>query len=176
VKQDKTPGLKIAMAGILTALTVILGSVENLIISFIPGLPPGVRLGLSNILIMAAIVLLGEKYAFPLAVMKGLFVLLSRGFTAGIMSLTGTLAAFVTLSLMIRFTKRGYIFISVCAAITHIIIQILTACILTGNIYTLYYLPIPLVTSIITGVLTGIIFSGTIKGLMITKNPNIYNP
>ncbi|MDR0947589.1 MAG: Gx transporter family protein [Ruminococcus sp.] len=162
---QKPLSYKIALTGILTALTIVLSIAETLIIGAIPGVPPGVRLGLSNVCIMAAIVLLSTKAALPIVLCKSLFVMFTRGFTAGIMAFAGTFAAFIVMALMIAFTKRSFIFICVIAAVSHIFAQILTACILTESFYTLYYLPVPLLTAVITGVITGAVFTETIKKL-----------
>ena len=54
----------------------------------IPGMLPGIRLGLSNLVTMYCLFFLGKGAGYTMAVMKSLFVLLTRGFVAGLLSLS----------------------------------------------------------------------------------------
>ena len=65
------------LMGLMFALAMVLSYVESMIT--VPGLPPGVKLGLSNIVTMYCVFFLGWRQAYTLAVLKGSFALLTRG-------------------------------------------------------------------------------------------------
>ena len=79
------------LMGLMFALAMVLSYVESMIT--VPGLPPGVKLGLSNIVTMYCVFFLGWRQAYTLAVLKGSFALLTRGFTAACMSTAGGLVS-----------------------------------------------------------------------------------
>ena len=63
----------LAIASMLLAASMIIGVVENLIPPIIPFLPY-VKLGLSNVVIIIAILLLNYKYAFAIIALKSILV------------------------------------------------------------------------------------------------------
>ena len=75
----------IALSGLLFALAMALSFIEGSLV--IPGLLPGMKLGLANIVVMYALFFMGVKQALVLDVLKALFVFLVSGFTAGLLSL-----------------------------------------------------------------------------------------
>ena len=77
----------IALSGLLFALAMALSFIEGSLV--IPGLLPGMKLGLANIVVMYALFFMGVKQALVLDVLKALFVFLVSGFTAGFLSLCG---------------------------------------------------------------------------------------
>ena len=70
--------------GLLFALAMALSFLESLLPA-LPMLPPGIRLGLSNIVTMYALFVLGPVSGYTIAVLKALFVLLTRGAVAAAM-------------------------------------------------------------------------------------------
>ena len=80
----------------------------------LPMLPPGIRLGLSNIVTMYALFVLGPVSGSTIAVLKSLFVLLTRGVAAA-MSASGRIAS-VTVMLLLSLLpgiRRQYLLLSV---------------------------------------------------------------
>ena len=69
---------RLALMGLLFALAMALSFLEALLPA-LPMLPPGIRLGLSNIVTMYALFVLGPVSGYTIAVLKSLFVLLTRG-------------------------------------------------------------------------------------------------
>ena len=80
---------RIALSGLLFALAMALSFIEGTLT--IPGLLPGMKLGLANIVVMYALFFMGPRQALVLDVLKALFVFLVSGFTAGFLSLCGGL-------------------------------------------------------------------------------------
>lgn len=85
--------------GLLFALAMALSFLESLLPA-LPMLPPGIRLGLSNIVTMYALFVLGPVSGYTIAVLKSLFVLLTRGAVAAAMSASGGIAS-VTVMLLL---------------------------------------------------------------------------
>ena len=73
---------RIALSGLLFALAMALSFIEGTLT--IPGLLPGMKLGLANIVVMYALFFMGPRQALVLDVLKALFVFLVSGFTAGV--------------------------------------------------------------------------------------------
>ena len=70
----------IALSGLLFALAMALSFIEGTLV--IPGLLPGMKLGLANIVVMYALFFMGPKQALVLDVLKAFFVFLVSGWTA----------------------------------------------------------------------------------------------
>ena len=64
----------IALSGLLFALAMALSFIEGTLV--IPGLLPGMKLGLANIVVMYALFFMGPKQALVLDVLKAFFVFL----------------------------------------------------------------------------------------------------
>ena len=90
-----------ALMGMLFAMAMALSFAESLL-PVLPMLPPGFKLGLSNIVTMYTLFMLGTKRGFAIAVMKSLFVLLTRAPVAAFMSLCGGLLSVVCMALCAR--------------------------------------------------------------------------
>ena len=89
------------MTGLLAALALALSFLEELLPP-LPMVPPGAKLGLSNIASMYAAGTLGLPSALFLAVFKGLFALMTRGGMAGIMSLSGGIFSTLVMWLLLK--------------------------------------------------------------------------
>ncbi len=166
---------KLALLGILTAGAIVIGIVE----SFIPSIGiPGVKLGLANIVILIILYELGILEAILVDLLRVLVVGLIRGtfLSMGfLMSLTG---AVFSIGIMILFylliKKFSIVGVSVIGAVFHVIGQILIAMIYLGTVYVVYYLPIILVSSVITGVLVGLVAQLVIRTGVIKKQKERY--
>lgn len=143
-----------ALMGLLFALAGALNTLENLLSAF---LPAGMRVGLSNIVIMSAILCINLPSAAVLVLLKAVLVLFTRGFTAGVMSLCGSMAAFLVTALLFRRTRCSYILISVLGAIAHSVGQLCAAAVILGTAYTFAYAPVLIFASVGTGIFTGIV-------------------
>lgn len=148
-----------ALMGLLFALAGALNTLESLLSAF---LPAGMRVGLSNIVIMAAILCINLPSAAMLVVLKTILVFFTRGLTAGVMSLCGSMAAFLVTALLFRRTRCSYILISVLGAIAHSVGQLCSAAIILGNVYTFAYAPVLVFASIGTGVFTGTVLKAAL--------------
>lgn len=143
---------KIALLGIISALTFSLSAVDSVISA---PLPLGVRIGVANIVVMLTIFTVGKKEGFIITLLKSLFILVTKGITASLLSLSGGILAFFITILLLKSEKNSLILISVLSALTHNVGQIIMASVIMKNINTLFYLPVLIVSAIITGTITG---------------------
>jgi heptaprenyl diphosphate synthase len=147
---------KIALMGLLLALVFVLSLVENSLPP-IPFVPPNVKLGLANVAGMYCIFFVGKKEAVFLTVSKSLFVFITRGFVASVLSLTGGLLSVAVIIIAWKLSKNSlsYVTYSILGAIFHNIGQIIAFSLLMRNWYMFYYLPALLVFGVIMGTVTG---------------------
>lgn len=163
----KTKTQKIALLGILGAQALALSFIENLLPAM-PFLPPGVKLGLSNIVTMFTAGTMGFLPALAVTLIKSLFVLLTRGVTAFFMSFGGGFLSTVAMCLMIKLVKdkSGFIGVAVVSAVCHNIGQLTVSIIVTKTTAFVYYAPVLLISGVVMGVITGIILKAVMPLLM----------
>lgn len=149
----------VAVMGLLFAVSAALNWLESLFSAF---LPAGMRVGLSNIVIMAAILCVNLPGALLLTVLKAGFVFLTRGAVAGVMSLCGGLAAFAVTAVLFRRTKASYILISVLGAAAHSLGQLCAARLILGTMSVFAYAPVLMAGSAAAGVVTGIVLKAVL--------------
>ena len=109
----------VARLGMLFALAIALSFCESCLTPLL-GLMPAMKLGLSNIVVMYALLYLSKRQALALVLLKALFALLTRGVSAGFLSLCGGLVSWSVLCLLLvlPLPVTGYIF-SVSGALAH---------------------------------------------------------
>ena len=155
---------KIARMGLLVALSMILSYVESLIPAFVA--VPGVKVGLANIVVIFALYTLGPIEALIVSLLR---VILSSFLFGSVLSLLYSLSgALLSLGGMILM-KKLKIFsttaVSVTGGVLHNVGQILVACLVLETDVLLYYLPVLILSGVITGAVIGIIASLVIKRL-----------
>lgn len=153
---------RIALSGLLFALTMALSFIEGTLT--IPGLLPGMKLGLANIVVMYALFFMGPRQALVLDVLKALFVFLVSGFTAGLLSLCGGLLSLLVMWVLYYLlpVRPTWFILSVCGALAHNIGQLLGASVIISSSLSFYYAPVMLVLGLVMGALTSI----TLKALL----------
>ena len=162
----KNLAYKTALSAILCALALALSFLENLLPP-IPFLPPGAKPGFSNIIIMFAAGSLGLPQTLMIVLVKGCFAFVTRGVTAGIMSLSGGILSAIAMFVLLRYGNKifGLMGISVISALFHNTGQIIAATFITGTSSIVYYAPALAVFGIATGAVTGVIFKAVIPAL-----------
>lgn len=147
---------QIALLGILGAQALALSFLENFIPP-IPGLPPGAKLGLANIVTMFTASSMGFPGAFYITIIKAVFVGATRGATAFFMSLAGGVLSTVVMCLLLSLKSRpfGILGIAVASAVSHNVGQLIVATIISGTAMFASYAPIMLLFALVTGCITG---------------------
>ena len=150
-----------ALYGLLGALALVLSAAENMIPP-VPVLPPGAKLGLSNLVTMFAVNALGLAPALFITLLKSLFAGLTRGVLASVMSLAGGLASTLAMWLVCRPRRQlaGAVGFGVVGAVAHNFGQFWVAFFLTTPA-VVYYIPWLLLFGVLSGVLTGLMFCVT---------------
>ena len=140
-----------ALLGMLFALSMALSFLESVLTPFL-GLMPAMKLGLSNIVVMYAVLFLNRRSALYLVLLKALFALFTRGVTAGFLSLCGGMLSLGVFCLLLAlpFAITGYIF-SVSGALAHNCGQLLGAAILLSDKMAITYAPVLLIAGLIVG-------------------------
>ena len=147
---------RLAALSLLTALALILFIVEAQIPPLVP--IPGVKIGLANIVTVFAVFFLGAKEgAMVLAARIFLGAVFAGNFSSILYSGAGGLFAILAVIGLKWVLGKHQIWIAGClGAVAHGIGQMVVAVPLSGTPSVLIYLPVLVVTGIITGVFTGL--------------------
>lgn len=159
---------KICLYGMLTALAMVLSYVE----AQIPYFMPGVKIGLTNLVVIFALYVIDEKAAVFINIVRILLagMLFGSGVSL-IYSLVGGILSCMIMLLLKRFTKFSVLIVSVAGGISHNTGQILAAMFILQTAAIGWYLVILWFSGIIAGVIIGMIGDKLIKrlGFLATK-------
>lgn len=164
--QDKHVARKVALYGVLIALAFVFSYVEALIpFSFAI---PGMKVGLANLVVVAALYLLGTRTAFAVSVIRIVLV----GFTFGnlstmMFSLSGGLLSFAVMAVCKNKTLLHIEGVSMAGGVAHNIGQLLVAAAVVESAALFYYVPVLLVFGLITGGLIGLTAGQLIKRISV---------
>ncbi len=155
---------KVAYLGMFTALALILSYVESLI-PVLYGIP-GVKLGLANSMSLVILYMIGAPGAYCVSIIR---VILS-GFLFGNLfsiaySMAGALLSMTVMALMKKNPHFSIVGISMMGGISHNIGQLIVAIFLVENLNLLYYLPVLLLSGLLTGFLIGLLSAEILKRL-----------
>lgn len=147
---------KIAYLGVFLALALILSYVESLI-PFYFGIP-GVKLGLTNLIVVVMLYCTGTKEAFGVSVAR----ILLAGFLFGnlfsiLYSLTGGVLSFIVMCLLKKTGRFHVISVSVTGGISHNIGQLIAAAFVVETYDIFYYMPFLLIAGVATGFVIGML-------------------
>lgn len=147
---------KTAYMGIFLALALICSYIETLI-PFHIGIP-GVKLGLTNIVIVWALYLLGAKEALLISVLRIILsgMMFGNAFSIAY-SMAGGLLSLLVMVLLKKIAHLKCISVSISGGIFHNIGQLIVAAFIVQNYSVFYYIPVLLVSGTITGLIIGII-------------------
>lgn len=143
---------KIAKNALLAALAIIFGYIESLL----PAAPiPGVKLGISNIVILFALKSSDKFGAVFIMLLKVLVSsLLFSGFNTLFYSLTGGILSLIAMDIALHF-KFGTAAAGIAGGVFHNIGQIIASAAVLGSTAVFAYLPVLLVSGTAVGFITG---------------------
>jgi Predicted membrane protein len=150
---------------IILICNAILISLLELIVP-IPIPVPGVKLGLANIITIIAIVFLDFNEVVLIVFIRCIVVaVLSKGITALPFSLSGGLLSAIIMWFCYQKISRLFSIkgISIIGAITHNLAQLTVASLVLRESVIFYYLPVLLISAIVTGLVTGTISELTVQ-------------
>ena len=142
-----------AVMGLLLALAVALNLAESFLPA-LPMLPPGVKPGLSNIVTIYGLFYLGAGNALCIAVLKSTFVLITRGVTAGALSVSGGILSVLAMLAVRKLLTDKEAVISISGAVFHNFGQLCVAAFMLKSTAVFYYLPVLLAAGVLMGWVT----------------------
>ncbi len=142
---------------LLFAVCLILSLIENSLPPILPMLP-GVKLGLSNVAVMFALLFVGIPQALTIAALKSAFIFFIRGAVAAGLSFAGGMVALLFMILFMKILpKTSLLLLSITGAILHNVTQLAVLTVLYPGVYFWFYLPILVISGIVAGVATALI-------------------
>ena len=142
--------------GLFCAVAIILGYVETLIPISI-GIP-GVKLGLANLAVLLLLLVYGWKEGATVSAVRILVI----GFMFGnlfsiLFSGAGASLSLLVMTLLKKTGAFGTVGISVAGGVSHNLGQMAVVLLVFHSVGYLYYLPVLLISGVITGFLVGIV-------------------
>jgi len=143
---------KITKLAAFISVAVILGYVESLF----PPIAAGVKLGISNTVIIAVLYIHGGKDAYIVSVLKVILCMALFGsITSLIYSLSGAVLSLSAMIIAKKSKSFSIISVSGLGGLCHNLAQFVCAYIIIGK-GVLFYLPVLCLSGVLCGVLTGI--------------------
>ena len=155
---------RVALCGMLLALMLVLGFVEGMIP--LSATVPGIRLGLSNGVLIFAVYMLDIPTAYVLMALK---VVLSSSLYAGFgafpYALAGGVLSLTAMALLSRVKGMHPVTVSMVGGVMHNVGQVVMAMLMLSTTRLMYYLAILMFAGLATGGLTGVCAHQVMKNL-----------
>lgn len=147
---------QVAYTAILTALAMIFSYVEVLI-PFHFGIP-GIKLGLANLVVVMALYILRPMHALSISIARIILVSFLFGSMSSMLySFAGGIFSFLVMLLLKNCKGFSMMGISIAGGVSHNVAQLLVAAVVVESKSVFYYMPVLLVTGLVTGMLIGIV-------------------
>ena len=160
---------QVALSGLLTSLMLVFGFIERQFPLPVP--VPGIKLGLANSVLLYALYMLGIRQSVVLMLLKSLMSwLIYMNLSAMLYSFAGGVLSVAAMILVSRMKGVSPIGVSALGAVFFNIGQILMAAWVLGTPQLIVtYLPVLMVSGVLTGILTGVIAKLVMKHLHAMK-------
>mgnify|MGYP002797273857 FL=1 len=146
---------RLARYALLTALAMALSWLESLV-PLAGVVPPGVKLGLTNLVVIFALYRMSLRDAAVISLIRVVLVAFTFGNSYSFAySLAGAALSLAVMALLKRSGKFSLLGISVAGAVSHNIAQVLVAMAVMETSRLAWYLPVLLVSGIAAGVCVG---------------------
>lgn len=146
---------KTALYGLMVALAFIFSYVETLLP--VVGIP-GIKLGLANLVVLITLCLLRPRDALAISLIRILLVGFTFGSPASMLySLAGGLVSLGIMVLCHRSEKFSLLGISIAGGVSHNLAQLAVAAAVLRTPQIAWYLPMLLLSGVLTGALIGVI-------------------
>lgn len=161
---------RVALSGLLTSLMLVFGLIERQFPLPVP--VPGIKLGLANSVLLYSLYMLGIRQSILLMLLKALLSwLIYMNMSAMLYSLAGGILSLLAMILIMRVKGVSIIGVSAIGAVFFNVGQILMAvAILHTPQLIVTYLPILMLSGVLTGALTGVIARMVMKHLKALKH------
>ena len=160
---------RVATYGMMIALAMVLSFLESMLPAFVA--VPGVKLGLTNLVVMVALYKLSPADAVIINIIRIILVGLTFGNAFSLVySMAGGILSFVVMLLLYktgRFSEAG---VGAAGGVAHNLVQIIVAMIVMKAAGVAFYLPVLIASGLVAGVIIGIL-----SGLVVAKLPGDKN-
>lgn len=145
---------KVAKYALLVALAMVLSWLESMIV--IPGLLPGMKVGLTNLAVIFALYRLSLKEAAAISFVRVMLVSMTFGNAYSLAySLAGAVLSMAVMAVLKKLNKFSILGVSVAGGVCHNIGQILVAIAVLETTGLGWYLPPLLVSGTVAGIVIG---------------------
>lgn len=149
---------KLSQCGLLVALALVLSLIERLIPLQLIVPIAGIKLGLANIVLLFALIMLDIKQTAVIFICRIVLSSIFAGsFTGFLFSFLGGLFSIIIMYILLKWEGKLFSFygISIAGAAAHNIGQIIAAIFVLNSVYIVAYLPMLLICSFPLGFITG---------------------
>lgn len=154
----------IATYGVLCSLALVLSFIESQIPAFFA--VPGMKLGLTNIVVLAALYYIGPKGGFIINIVRILLVAVLFGNGVSLIySIAGGSLSFLVMFILQKSKRFHIITVSIAGGVFHNIGQIIVAMILMNTKAIAWYLLVLWFSGIASGAVIGVIGAQVLKRL-----------
>ena len=155
---------RIPIYGLLTALALVLSYLEAQLPVFFA--VPGMKLGLTNLVVLAALYRMDEKAALSLNIVRIVLVAFTFGNMFSMLySLAGGILSWLVMLLLKRSSRFSMVGVSVAGGVAHNIGQIVVACFVLETGKLIYYLPVLMISGLAAGIVIGLISGEIVRRL-----------
>ncbi len=155
---------RVALCGLLIAMMLVLGFVESRIPINVG--VPGIKLGLSNGVLIFAVYMLELPTAWMLMALKVVLSgLLFGGFNTIMYALAGGVVSMLAMSLLSRVKGMHPITVSMAGGVMHNVGQVALAMVILQTPQLLYYMAVLMLVGLACGALTGVVAHSVMKHL-----------
>ena len=146
--------LEVATYGLLAAVALIFGYVEALFPLPLP--VPGIKLGLGNIVVLFTLAGFGWRAGLAIAVVKVVVSALLFGNPMVLMySAGGAALSFAAMWVALHWSRLSIVGVSMVGGVFHMVGQLAVVAFTFSPYVTLVYLPVLMISGLVTGLLTG---------------------
>lgn len=157
---------KVALYGMCVALAFILSYMEGLFP--VIGMP-GMKLGLTNLVVMVALYRMDSKAAFSINMLRILLVAFTFGNLQSLwFAAAGGMCSFLIMWLLKKTKTFGITAVSVAGSVFHNIGQILVAILVLGTTDVRWYLGVLCISGVVSGIVIGVL-----AGTVVSKLPSL---
>ena len=155
---------RIALCGLLIAMMLVLGFIESRIPINV-GIP-GIKLGLSNGVLIFAVYMLDLPTAWMLMVLKVMLSgLLFGGFNTIMYALAGGVLSMIIMTFLSRLKAVHPVTVSMAGGVMHNVGQVALAMLVMHTEQLLYYMAVLIFAGLACGALTGVVATAVMKHL-----------
>ena len=159
-----------ALLGVCLSVAMVLSYIEFLLPPVWSAVP-GIKLGLTNIIVIYLLYRLGTPYAAAVSLLRVLLsALLFGSVMTLIYSLSGAILSLLVMSVLRRIDKFSEIGVSIAGAVSHNLGQILAAVVILATREIGYYMIVLAFTGTVAGIFVGLCASMLMKYLKPEKD------